>query len=116
MEVFSFELVVVRFPEIAQASSSLLGCYHHQCFRAGLGFIFRVFQNPSSTHDLKEENSFLFLGLLSCPIYAPSEHMLIRITISIIKSACSSRTVQYRYCTRNYCVLERVLGRSWVLE
>ena len=32
MEVFSFELVV-RFPEIAQASSSLLGCcnhHHHQ--------------------------------------------------------------------------------------
>ena len=29
MEVFSFELLVVRFPEIAQASSSLLGCYNH---------------------------------------------------------------------------------------
>ena len=28
MEVFSFELVV-RFPEIAQASSSLLGCCNH---------------------------------------------------------------------------------------
>ena len=36
MEVFSFELVV-RFPEIAQASSSLLGCcnHHHQyCTKA----------------------------------------------------------------------------------
>ena len=27
--VFSFELLVVRFPEIAQASSSLLGCCNH---------------------------------------------------------------------------------------
>ena len=34
MEVFSFELVV-RFPEIAQASSSLLGCcnHHHHHWR-----------------------------------------------------------------------------------
>ena len=35
MEVFSFELVV-RFPEIAQASSSLLGCcnHHHHSTRS----------------------------------------------------------------------------------
>ena len=32
------------------------------------------------------------VGLLSCPMYTPSEHMLIRATISIIKSACSADT------------------------